>query len=115
MKLNWFMILLSLGMSALAGYGLYSMNADNDNVWLITIMGGITIYSALVGVSGFRFERDGHSVNIRLMSSLFLIAFIADNLVFSIVGLYVAPYIVLTGLLLFVYAGVAYKMINTKV
>lgn len=109
------MILLSLGMSALAGYGLYSMNADNDNVWLITIMGGITIYSALVGVSSFRFGREGHSVNIRLVSSLFLIAFIADNLVFSILGLYVAPYIILTGLLLFVYAGIAYKMINTKV
>ena len=44
MKPNWFMILLSLGMSALAGYGLYSMNVDNDNVWLITIMGGITIF-----------------------------------------------------------------------
>ena len=77
--------------------------------------GGITIYSALVGVSGFRFGREGHSVNIRLVSSLFLIAFIADNLVFSILGLYVAPYIILTGLLLFVYAGIAYKMINTKV
>lgn len=115
MRPNWFMVLLSLGMSALAGYTLYSMNVDNDNVWLITIMGGVTIYSALVGVSGFRFEREGHSVNIRLMSSLFLIAFIVDNLFFSIVGLYVAPYIVLTGLLLFLYVGVAYKMINTRI
>ena len=58
---------------------------------------------------------NGWNNDIRLMSSLFLIAFIADNLVFSIVGLYVAPYIVLTGLLLFVYAGAVYKMINTKV
>lgn len=115
MKPNWFMILLSLGVSALAGYGLYSLNVDKDNVWLITIMGGISIYSALVGISGFHFERGGHSINIRLISSLFLIAFIADNLVFCFIGLYVAPYIILTGLLLFVYAGFVYKMINSNV
>lgn len=115
MKPNWFMVVLSLCIAVLAGYGLYSANAESPNVWLITIFGAISIYSSLLGMAGFRFEREGHTVNVRLVSFFFLIAFVADNIVFSVIGVYIAPYIILTGFLLLVYASLAYKMINTKV
>lgn len=115
MKPNIFMMTISLCVSVLAGYGLYAANQAAANAFLISILGGITFFCTLIGCIGFKYSRLGHAVNIRIVSLLFCFLFLIDNSAFTILGIHVAPYVVITGGLLLLYIGIVYSITQTKI
>lgn len=109
------MLVISLGIAALAGYALYAGNAGEGNELLMSIFGGLAIYSSLVGICGFRFERDENTLNLRVISFLYLVVSIGVNVVFSLVDVSDPVYIITSGILLLIYAAAANAIIKANV
>lgn len=102
MKINWFLVLISFFISALAGYGFY---AGTANLFL-TIGSGLFLFVTLSGMLAISFGRG--SANVKVLSSLFLIVSLIEHLIFAFAGFKTAPYIIITGILLLLYIIIFY-------
>jgi hypothetical protein len=55
-------------------------------------------------------EGRGSTANIRILSGVFLIVLIVEHLIFSIAPFRLAPYIIITGVIMLLYALIAYAV-----
>lgn len=114
MKFNKFLFLISILIAALAGYGLYSLNRGEQNVWLITIFGSICLAVTLIGIISVSTEGRAGSFNISALSTIFIILFIICNLVFSFTEIKTAPYVIINGILFLFYISSIYGIVKSK-
>ena len=104
MKINWIVLLISLGIAALAGYGFY---AGTSNLFL-TFGGGGFLFLTLFGLFAVSFGRG--SANIKALSLVFFVLSLAEHLFFAFKGFKQAPYIVITGILFLLYLMIFYAV-----
>jgi len=112
MKINFVMLLIALAIAVLIAFGFYSGNGSDEYVWLITIASGIIGFVTLSGILAVSFDICGSTGNIRVVSILFFIASLISNLVFTFITLTPAPYIIINGILFFLYVLIGYGIIN---
>jgi hypothetical protein len=110
MKVNPVLLVISLAMAALAAFGFYMGNEGETYRRLIAAGSGLSFFATLGGLLAFRAGGGGASVNIKIVSALFLIALLIDHLVFSFTAVRLTPYVIITGLLLLVYALICYAV-----
>jgi hypothetical protein len=111
MKINPVMVLISLAVSALAGYGFYAWNSAEIYHWLLAIGGGILIFIPLAGLLAITSDGDGTVANIRALSVVFLIVEIVSNVIFSFMTLTKpTAYIIVNGIFLLIYILIAYAV-----
>lgn len=109
MKINPIMLLIALGIGALAGYGFFAANSGDENQILIAITSGVSLFITLAGLLAVS-SPNGGSGNIRALSALFVVLFVVANVVFSFFPSVVAFCVILNGILLLVYVAVAYAV-----
>lgn len=109
MKINPIMLLIALGVAALAGYGFFVANKGDANQLLVAITGGVTLFVTLSGLLAIS-SPNGGSGNIRALSALFVVLFVVANVVFSFFASVVAPCVIVNGILFLVYVAVAYAV-----
>ncbi|MCR4734527.1 MAG: hypothetical protein K5829_05950 [Treponema sp.] len=114
MKPNIFLIILSVLISALAGYGFYAANPDEAFRLLLTIGSALCLAVTLTGTLGIKFESKSGNINFRLVSLIFFIIFLISNIIFGIAGVKQAPYIIINGIFLLIYAIVEYGIIRAN-
>ena len=102
MKINWILVLISLGISALAGYGFY---AGTGNMFL-TLGSGVFLFVTLFGMFAISFGRG--SANIKIFSGIFLVLALVEHLIFAFLGFRQTAYIVITGILFLLYLLIFY-------
>jgi len=112
MKVNPVFLLISLAISALAGYGFFSWNSGEAFQLLITIGAGILIFITLSGIIALQAAGGRGSVgNIRALSIVFFIIAIISNIIFSFMILSTpTSYIIVNGILFLVYLLISYSI-----
>lgn len=115
MKPNVFLIVVSVLISALAGYGFYAANSGESFCLLLSLGSGLTFASTLIGMLGVRPKERAGNVNFKVVSVIFFVLFLVSNLIFGFVGMRVAPYIIVNGIILLIYAIIEYGIIKSNV
>lgn len=106
MKINWILVLISLGISALAGYGFY---AGTENMFL-TFGSGVFLFVTLFGMFAISFGRG--NTNIKVLSGIFFVLALAEHLIFVFLGFRQTAYIVITGILFLLYLLIFYGVVK---
>ena len=102
MKINSSFTIISIILSALISYGFYSY-ASEESKNLITIVSFISMVIPLIFMLCIQYELPRTTMNIRAISSVFLMLFIFLNFLEVIVKLSTPLYIVSSGILLCVF------------
>ncbi|MDR2049427.1 MAG: hypothetical protein LBP69_08215 [Treponema sp.] len=113
MKVNVVFLLIALAVSALAGYGFYAANDGELYRPVITIGGGLSLFIPLAGLLALNAGGRGGAVHIKVVSTLFFAVLLIEQAAFSFLALKLAPYIIITGILLLVYVLIGYALAHT--
>jgi hypothetical protein len=111
MKINFIMLIIAFGIAALAAFGFYSGNSGETYRILIAIGSGLSFFIVLGGLLALSSPHGG-TFNIKVTSILFFIAFLIEHLIFSFTVMRLAPYVIITGIMLLVYVLVSYAIIK---
>ena len=110
MKLKAVPLALSLALAGLLGYFIYyiTKSADYDLLWGI----GATICFAITAIPilGTQYESARQGLNLKVLSGVFLIAFVISHICFARLGADVAYYIIVNGCLMVAYLALFYKI-----
>lgn len=110
MKLKAFPLALSIALAGLLGYFIYyiTKSADYDLLWGI----GATICFAITAIPilGLQYESARQGLNLKILSGVFLIAFVISHICFARLGADVAYYIIVNGCLMIAYLALFYKI-----
>jgi hypothetical protein len=111
MRINLVLLIITLAISGLAGYGFFAWNGGEPYQLLIAIGGGVTVFLPLGGLLALSSNSRGTAGNIRALSSVFLVLEIISNIIFSIAKI-TAPtgYIIVNGILILVYVLIGYAV-----
>ena len=107
MKIHWILILISLGIAVLVGYGFY---AGTSNLFL-TFGGGGVLFLTLFGFFAVSFGRG--SANLKVLSAIFFVISLIEHLIFAFAGFKQAAYIIITGILFLLYLMIFYAIAKT--
>lgn len=114
MKCNIFLTVASVLIAALIGYGFYAANSSESFVWLLCSGAGITSVLTLTGIFGISTKGRTGGINITALSSIFFVLFLICNLVFAFTAVKLAPYVIINGILLLIYAIGIYGIVKSK-
>jgi hypothetical protein len=112
MRVNIIMLIIAFAIAALAGYGFYVANGAAADIPLANALGGgIALFVTLAGAIAVGTKNgSGSTLNIRLLSGIFFVVMLVEQLIFSFVPFRRPPYIIVTGVLLLVYGLIAYAI-----
>lgn len=114
MKVNVFLMFISIALTSLLGYWIYDTANGDENDVLCGICSSVCLLSTLVPAIGLQYEEGRIGVNVRVLSSLFLIVFLISHFCFAIWGVVMPAYIIINGILLVIYLAIFYKMVNIR-
>lgn len=102
MKVNVFLVIISIGISAFAAYGFYSQT----NNLLLTIGAFVLLAFTLCGILSVSVGPG--SVNLKVLSGIFFLLFLGEHLFYTFKGFSQVSYIIVSGILFLVYIGLFY-------
>ncbi len=114
MKANVFLTVVSVLISALAGYGFFAANSGEDFRLLLSLGSGLCLAITLAGTLGIKLEDRAGNTNFKLVSVIFFVLLLVSNLIFAATSVKVAPYIIVCGILLLLYAVIEYGIIRHR-
>lgn len=114
MKANIVLIIVSLVVSTLVTYALYSLASAEDTKMLLTIGSGLCFWLTLSASMGIVFENKRAGVNVKVLSVVFFILFLISNLIFTFITFSTSAYIITNGLLLVLWFLFAYSIVKSK-
>jgi hypothetical protein len=112
MKFNAVLLIIAFAIAALAAYGFFAGNDGETYRMVIAIGSGVSLFVTLGGVLAISAE-SGSTANIKVVSALFFITLLVENLIFSFTAIRLAPYIIVTGILLLIYVLIIYAITRT--
>lgn len=100
--------------AALIGYLAYNVAEGDDNDLLCGICSAICFTTSLIPVIGMHYKSNALGINIRVCASIFFVIFLISNFCFAGFGVRMPYYTIVNGMLLIIYSGILYKMLNIK-
>ena len=113
MKINFVQTIISIAVSSLIAYGLYSFRYCENKI-LLSAGSFAFLASALVMTIGASFELPRTTTNIRVVSGIFFAIALISNLIFTFINFSVPSYIIINGILLLVFILIAYSINKAK-
>lgn len=114
MRINPALLIITLAISGLAGYGFFAWNSGAPYRLLTAIGGGVTVFLPLGGLLALSSNGWGTAGNIRTLSAVFLVLEIISNIIFGVVNMSTpAAYIITNGILVLVYILIGYAVISS--
>lgn len=115
MKVNIVTLLISLGIAALCSYAFFAINSAETDIPLANaIGGGVALFVTLAGTLSVSFESGkGPTLNIRVISSIFFVIMLVQQIIFCFIKFNLPSYIIITGLLVLIYLLIVYKSSKT--
>lgn len=116
MKVKLIPAIISLMISALIAYALYGLcKVEVEGTrWLLTILGGISVFVTLGLTVAVKFEDTRRSINIKTIGGIFTVLLIACNLIFALINFKIPTYIIVVGLLLSLFLLIVYSIHDAK-
>lgn len=109
MKIKPVPALISLGIALLIAYGFYAANAREWQKWLMFAVAAIEFSVLLVGGFGIRYAERGGS-NIAVLSAIFAAVSLIAHIIMTVAPFHAAPYIITSGTIVLLYAGIAHAL-----
>tara|TARA_B110000285_G_scaffold209953_1_gene251403 strand:+ start:374 stop:718 length:345 start_codon:yes stop_codon:yes gene_type:complete len=113
MKLNFVPTIIAIALSALIAYGLYSFH-DSENKILLSLGSFVFLVTTLVIAIGVNFEQPRTTTNIRVVAGIFFVIALASNLIFSFFTFSTPSYAITNGILILIFALIAYSINKAK-
>ncbi|MGN0729657.1 hypothetical protein [Treponema sp.] len=101
--------LIMAGISVLAGYDFYAANSSEWQKWLMFAISTVEIAVFLIGGFGIKYADRG-GINITVLSVIFLATTLIVQIVSTFAPFHLAPYIIINGIFILLYAGIAYAL-----
>lgn len=114
MKPNIFLIIVSVLISGLAGFGFYAANSGETYCLLLTIGSSLCFTVTLICCLGIKIEGNRVNINFKILSAIFFIIFLIINLIFNFSGIKVAPYIIINGISLLIFSIIEYGILKSN-
>lgn len=114
MKVNIFLTILALFISAFFGSFIYMIAEQPDYDVLCGVCSGVTSFATIFPYMGLQYESERLGINIRVFCVLFLLIFTAVNLYYAYTIVVMPYYTTFNGILLIIYLAIVYKLINIK-
>lgn len=114
MKINVFLSFIALALAGLIGYFVYNVAEGKENDVVCGIGSGICFLATLIPALGCSFESSRLGTNIKVLSGLFFVIFLASQFCFAGFGVKMPLYIISNGIILLIYMAIVYKMSNIK-
>jgi len=105
---NPFLALISAAIAGLSAFGFYMANDVYGA--LIAVGCGISFFITLMDLLALSSSNGGISLNVRIVSAIFFIILLIEHIIFSIAGVNLAPYIVITGILVILQKLICYMI-----
>ena len=113
MKINFVPSIIAITVSLLISYGLSSFQ-NNESKILLSLGSFIFLATTLVITIGVNFEQSRTTTNIRVVSGIFFVIALASNLIFSFFTFSTPSYVITNGILLLIFALIAYSINKAK-
>lgn len=111
MKVKVIPTILTMAISGLIAYGLYSWCRFVDLRTLVAVLGGIGMLATIWGTLGFSMKEKRQSVNLKITSAIFALLFLISNIFFCNLPAFSQPlYIIVNGALLVVWLVIVYEV-----
>lgn len=114
MKVNIVLTILSVAISALLGYAVYSVAGIDPNASLSGICSIVCFMGTLVPAFGLKYKTRALSVNLRALSLVAFVVMLICHFSFASIWIKMPYYLIVSGLILCVYIGIAYVINSTK-
>lgn len=115
MKIKVIPTILSVAISALIAYGLFSWCHHEDHRLLVAIFGGVSMLATIWGTMGFSLDESRMSVNIKITSAVFAFILLISNIVFCCLDSFSQPlYIIVNAALLLIWFVIVYAVSQSK-
>lgn len=114
MKVNVVLTVLSVVISLLLGYAVYSVAGIDPKALLAGICSAACFMCTLIPAFGIRYETMGMSVNLRVLSMVAFVVMLISHFSFAAILIKMPYYIIVNGLIICIYFGVAYSINSTK-
>ena len=113
MKFNFIQTIISIAISILISYSLYSIH-EGENKILLSIGSFLFLSTSLMTMIGINFEQSRTTTNIRFVSGIFFVLAFISNLVFSFFTFSIPSYIIINGILLLIFVLIVYSIYKAK-
>jgi hypothetical protein len=110
MKINPFLTLISLLLAVLVSYALYSYCENEELKWMITLLGGVSIFLTWAGTLAISLPSKGSNVNFKVLGSLVAIIMTGLQVFFTFSAVTLPTYTLITGVLLILWLVIAYAI-----
>lgn len=94
----------------MASYGFFASHAASGIRILLTAGAGVSLFLPLAGMLALGAKDGGTAVNLKVVSVVFFIVLLVEQLIFGFAAKSAAPYIIVTGILLLIYLLIAYSI-----
>jgi hypothetical protein len=112
MNINPVMLIVSLAVSALIGFGFYTANQGEVYHWLITVGSAFLCFISLSGILAVSFDVRGGTGNYKIVSALFFIIMLISSIIFNFLNFTLASYIIINGILFLLFVTIEYAIIK---
>ena len=109
MKIKVIPLIIVLGISAILSYGIFSF-CTSENATIMAIIGGLMSFLTLAATFGITINRQGKSVNIKVVSLIFFVLGLISNLIFAYVHCKIPTYIIVNGLIMLIWLLIVYGL-----
>jgi hypothetical protein len=113
MKLNIVPTSIALALSALIAYGFYTYGTAESNM-ILGIGGFFFVAIPLSLALGYQSDYPRSSANIKVISSVFFLLSIAENIIFTSFAMTIPSFIIINGLTMLVLILIVYSINKAK-
>jgi hypothetical protein len=110
MKINPFLTVISLLLAALVAYALYSFCRSEELQWMITIVGGVSIFLSWAGAIAVSLPDRGRNVNFKVLGGLAAAIITALQIIFTFTAVSMPTYVLVSGAVLLIWLAIAYAL-----
>lgn len=110
MKVNPFLTIISLLLAALVSYALYSYCKSDELRWMITLLGGVSIFLSWAGTIAVSLPDRGKNVNFKVLGGVCATIITALQIIFTFSAVTLPTYTLITGVVLLLWLSIAYAI-----
>lgn len=110
MKVNPFLTIISLLLAALVSYALYSYCKSDELRWMITLLGGVSIFLSWAGTIAVSLPDRGKNVNFKVLGGVCATIITTLQIIFTFSAVTLPTYTLITGVVLLLWLSIAYAI-----
>ena len=110
MKINPFLTIISLFLAAIAAYALYFYCRSEELRWMVTILGGVSIFLTWAGTLAVSLENQSRNVNFKVLGGICAVIMTILQIIFTFSAVTLPTYVLITGVFTLLWLAIAYAI-----